>query len=190
MVKEPRELPCFLIRRGIYESIILHGLWNGVTISPEQIEEWSVMVKSMIKGLGSHTIPEILMKYGIAVCHCASCYEFPEFIFRADIDCRSRIITLYKPMLLELAAALAHCSVFLPPSLNLEEIILAHELYHFLAADESCHPVEAALGREIKAHLFCTFLLELPFYPWVLDSAHLAYRFPKRVEENINKIID
>jgi hypothetical protein len=178
-----------LLRSGILELPIIHGLWAGIPISPREADELRSQAEALILEAGGLTIPEIIARHRIRVTHSSTLPDFAEHIFRADIDCGQGVITIYDPIQRELQEAIASFGIALPAHAGLDDMVTAHEICHFLEFRGRFRRGERSIKGEMRAHLFTGAILRLPFYPWVLDLAHLAYRAPERVIRKIEEII-
>jgi len=89
-----------------------------------------------------------------------------ELVVRSEYLPNPATIVLYRQPLVELAELIAARRPEWT-GLDLEALHIAHEIYHYLAADG---PVDS----EIAAHAFVEELLQLDFPPKMLDSLYHA----------------
>ncbi|MHC9538860.1 MAG: hypothetical protein AB9903_05020 [Vulcanimicrobiota bacterium] len=142
------------------------------------IEEATYAAASVI----APSIYDALDAFGISFKRSRIDHQFPEIIYRAELIPSENKITVFGPSLEELRALIGKMPLFHSMQGREEEMILSHELSHYLESLERCRSVEPPLFKEIRAHLFTMKYLSLSFYPWICDVLQLLYRNPKLID--------
>jgi len=141
------------------------------------IEEATYAAASVI----APSIYDALDAFGISFKRSRIDHQFPEIIYRAELIPSEKKITVFGPSLEELCTLIEKMPLFHSMQGREEEMILSHELSHYLQSLERCRSVEPPLFKEIRAHLFTMKYLSLSFYPWICDVLQLLYRNPKLI---------
>jgi len=124
-------------------------------------------------------IHDALDRYGISYEYSNMDLSFPGLTFRAEMVSSGRKITLFRPSLQELSELTGAVHLFHFLHGREEEMVLAHELGHWLDFRDGRRPGgEPSVFGEIRAHIFAMKYLSLPMYPWLCDVLQLLYRDP------------
>ena len=133
------------------------------------------MVLLRINRWASFSLDAALRMNGLEVFHESHEYALPGVFIRGELECTARKIIIYDPVMDELKE-MAWCLPLNPgESERLEDIVRAHELYHFLEYLDG--KAEGDFSGEIGAHIFSMRFLGLSFYPWILDMLQMARRY-------------
>lgn len=154
------------------ELIHMQCLLSGTHCSRDQIREWKENAIAKAAFSRGRDMGGCLADLGLTLLELDWAYDFPRFLYRAEIWQEKKEIRLFLPTLDEFAASLAFLGVDWAQRENLKRMLLAHELFHFL------EPGQKGTPAEVQAHLFAQHLAGVPVYPWVLDILHMNYRHP------------
>jgi len=141
------------------------------------IEEAEYAAASVI----ATSIYDALDAFGISFKRSRIDHQFPDIIYRAELIPYEKKITIFGPSLEELCTLIEKMPFLHSIQGREEEMVLSHELCHYLESLERRWSGEPALFREIRAHLFTMKYLSVSFYPWICDVLHMLYRNPKLI---------
>ncbi|GEM_PF-2276313 len=126
-------------------------------------------------------IHDALEAHGIFFQRSGTDYRFPELIYRAELIPEEKKITVFSPALEELSALIEQMPVLHSLQGREEEMVLSHELSHYLQNLEYRRSEEPHLFKEVRAHLFTMRYLSLSVYPWICDVIQLLHRNPQLI---------
>ncbi len=163
------------------EIVSLYSRNRGGEVSSECASELLLQVGEILTQVKDRELSSLLAHYGLDVIYMEYAYDFPSHIYRAEVSVEEKKIVIFRPLLLELEQAVVEILGENVIPCSLAEILIVHELYHYLEYSEKKRREEPAIWQEIRAHLFTWRYLSLPFYPGILDMVHSAYREKKKL---------
>lgn len=156
------------------DLIKLHLCSLGIKNKRPEIFLLKSEANKIIEEISPEKCPKRMMKkMGISLIRSKTQIRYPNLIIRAFLYVEKSLIEIFEDELELLWGAVNSYKNLNLKKVEIEDIILTHELYHLLGTKNEINRIS-----EVKASLFTMRFLSLQFYPYLLDLIQIFHEKP------------